>query len=413
MRDYIPLLLVSIFAPNALASRLRWQTTEELRALATQDVLEDIKTSSQSLRYAVFGDSWASGVNYGPPSDDLEYDYPDGEEICRCRRVNEAYAVQLVKDPDRSWLGGHNLTLDFVACHGAEFDQIPKQVEQLDPNLAPDFATLMIGGNPGGFPNIMEDCVFQYDRHRNYGPQYPDSDGECARTLALAHETVKSRRYYNEFSNSIRTILREPRTEQNPNFRLYVLSYSALFNDKDHACDNFTFGVWPGKKPLLTTELRREVNAVLDDAREVYDRLINRVLRDPRVVYINTDEILAGHRFCEPTEGGTFQSQNDNSWLYPPSYPSCIPLLDHEMEGPNDNFLDDDKTNWPRFCRSCHGPSGIGELRRPFHPRPAGHEAMKNFLKQYWKDNPIPMKGDSASKPGLINDHAPNPSLEL
>ena len=31
----------------------------------------------------------SAGVNWGPPSEEVEFDFPDGEEVCRCRRVNE------------------------------------------------------------------------------------------------------------------------------------------------------------------------------------------------------------------------------------------------------------------------------------------------------------------------------------
>jgi hypothetical protein len=102
------------------------------------------------LRYAVFGDSWASGLNYGPPSEDMEYDFPDSDEVCRCRRVNEAWPVQLFRDEDLSWTGWRPLELDFQACHGAGFGDIADQVRRLDQEKAPDFGFLMIGGNPGG-----------------------------------------------------------------------------------------------------------------------------------------------------------------------------------------------------------------------------------------------------------------------
>jgi hypothetical protein len=106
------------------------------------------------LRFAVFGDSWASGLNYGPPSEDLEYDFPDSDEICRCRRVNEAWPVQLLRDEDLSWAGGRPLELDFLACHGAMFEDISDQVGRLNQEKAPDFGLLMIGGNPGGINKL-------------------------------------------------------------------------------------------------------------------------------------------------------------------------------------------------------------------------------------------------------------------
>jgi hypothetical protein len=111
----------------------------------------DTAENPEPLRFAVFGDSWASGVNYGSPSEEVEYNFPDSDEVCRCRRVNEAWGVQLLHDEDISWTGGNRpLELDFQACHGAVFNDIPDQVRRLDQEKAPEFGFMMIGGNPGG-----------------------------------------------------------------------------------------------------------------------------------------------------------------------------------------------------------------------------------------------------------------------
>jgi hypothetical protein len=99
---------------------------------SSQDVLDfrknetDDKYRSKYIRYAAFGDSWSSGVNYGPASQDLEYDWPNGTETCRCRRVNEAWPVQLRDEVNNrtnittppAWTYNRTLELDFLACHG-------------------------------------------------------------------------------------------------------------------------------------------------------------------------------------------------------------------------------------------------------------------------------------------------------
>ena len=335
--------------------------------------------SSNPLRYAALGDSWVSGVNWGPPSEETEYDFPDSEEVCRCRRMREAYPVQLLDDNDRSWTNGRDLDLDFVACHGASFEAIADQMGRLRQGFTPDLATLMIGGNPAGFPNIIEDCIYQFRREKDYGPEFPDENGECAKTLQRAHENLNSVWFSRGLYNSIITIVNDPRVRWNPHFKLYVLGYAKLFNHDDPKCNDWSFGIWPGKQPNLTIELRHAINMVLDHGREVYDRIINHILFDPRVRFIDMNHILDNHRFCEPTESGTLEGQNENSWLYSFTWPSCIPL------SRGARFLDRRKQTGPdllAFCRNCGGLFELGELQRVFHPKREAHEAYKNFLKE-------------------------------
>lgn len=344
---------------------------------STQKPLED----RVPLIYAAFGDSWASGVNWGPPSEDTEYNFPDSDEVCRCRRMREAYPVQLLEDEDRSWSNGRPVELDFQACHGAWFDGIKDQVHRLRQDVTPDFATLMIGGNPAGFPEIIENCILQFNKDRNYGPEYPDEEGECAKTLRRSHDILDSYDFRIGLFQSINAIVTEPRIWRNPHFRLFVLGYAGLFNHDDTACDEFSFGIIPGKKPRLTTKLRRAINNVLDHGRQTYDFLINHVFFDPRVRFIDMNSVFAGHRFCEPTEQKTVEAQNDNSYLYAFSWPSCIPLTE-DQRADDAYYTNHTSLSWPGFCRNCGGLGELGEFQRVFHPRTEGHNNYKDALKE-------------------------------
>jgi hypothetical protein len=344
----------------------------------------EIFESSNTLRYAAFGDSWASGVNWGPPSEDLEYDFPDSDEVCRCRRVREAYPIQLLDDSDRSWTGGRTLELEFVACHGAHFESTRDQLTRLRHDFKPDFATLMIGGNPAGFPNIIEDCIYQFRRDKDYGPEFPDENGECAKTLQRAHETLNSLWFRRGLYDSITAITKDSRIRWNPRFRLYLLGYAKLFNHEDPKCNDWSFGIWPGKKPRLTVELRHAINEVLDHGRTVYDFIINHILFDPRVRFIDMNHIFTNHRFCEPTDSGTLDGQNENSWLYSFAWPSCIPLSEGNHLPNTTNETDPDQL---AFCRNCGGLFELGELQRMFHPKSIGHEAYKNTLKDILRND--------------------------
>ena len=335
--------------------------------------------ASKYLRYAAFGDSWASGVNHGPPSEALEYDFPDSDKVCRCRRVNEAYPVLLASDNDTSWTQGKKIDLDFRACHGAFFNDVPDQVSRLNKTHPPDFATLMIGGNDGGFPDIIFNCLLQPDKGRDYGPQYPNPEGECFKALQRANHTVHSSGFRDGILRSINAILTEPRVAANSDFKLYVLGYAGLFNHDDPACDNWSFSIWPGKEQKLSTQLRREINGIIDTGRALYDHLINSETKSNRVRYLDINDSFNGHRFCERTDEGTQDAQNRRSWLYGLDWPECVPIATKQrrMSEMEAAF----RLTWPAFCRKCGDWGQLGEVQRPFHPKAAGHMAIKEMLK--------------------------------
>jgi hypothetical protein len=219
--------------------------------------------------------------------------------------------------------------------------------------------------------------VYQENQDKDYGPEYPDPNGECFKALAHTHEIIRSLWFIKGIWDSIYAILNEPRIRRNRRFKLFIVSYSGLFNHDDETCNDWSFGIWGGKQPKLTTRLRREINLVIDEGQVVYDRLINHIMFNPKVRFIDTNSALGGHRFCEPTSEGTIQAQNANSWLWDLEWPGCWPFESNmEYKRANGN------NKWPGFCRNCGGIGELGELQRPFHPKRQGHEAIKNFLKE-------------------------------
>ena len=256
----------------------------------------------------------------------------------------------------------------------------------------------MIGGNPGGFPQIVEDCVFQYERNKDYGPEFPDPAGACFQTLQEAQRKVHSLDFMTQLLSATYSILNEPRIVRKPHFKLYVVSYSNLFNHEDRACDEITFGLWGGKQPKLTTGLRKAIDNVIEEGRKVYDLYLNHLVFDSRIKFLDANNVLEGHRFCEPTQNGTIEQMYEKSWLYHLDWPQCIPLMEAQMAS------DELHTEFPGFCRNCGGFSGTGDFQRPFHPtaevrllayvctvityfksciltsRNKGHKAYKDFL---------------------------------
>ena len=272
--------------------------------------------------------------------------------------MNEAWPVQLLHD-DGSWAQRYILELDHQACHGAGFGDIADQVRRLDQTRTPDLAFLMVGGNDGRVGAIIENCIGQFDMGKNYGPEYPDPDGECFKTLRDAKARMHSDDFVRGLIDSVRTILNQPRIQHNPHFKLFVLSYSGLFNHDDPACDAMTFGLWGGKQPKLTRELRRAINSVIDEGRREYDLRLNHWLGDLRVQYLDANAVLGGHRFCEPTPHGNMQEMYENAWLYHLDWPECIPLENAYEQTWNESDL-----HTTGFCRKCGGWDQLGEIQR-------------------------------------------------
>jgi hypothetical protein len=174
--------------------------------------------------------------------------------------------------------------------------------------------------------------------------------------------------------SSVYAILNEPRMFKKPHFQLFVVSYADLFNHDDSACSNMTFGIWGGKQPKLTRELRIAIDSVIDEGRKLYDRYLNHLIIDPRVKFLNADAALEGHRFCEPTPENTLEAMNAKAWLYNLEWPRCVPYAMGADEDGNAT------ATVPGFCRNCGGFSGLGDFQRPFHPKFEAHKAYKDFL---------------------------------
>lgn len=114
-------------------------------------------------RYVAMGDSYSSGLGAG------DYGSTDGQ----CYRSANAYAHQLVDD------GTVPFGLDFVACAGAETDDLRTgmkgegpQLDRLGPSTA--LTTVGIGGNDLGFAPLLKQCLVD---------QYTVNSGSCAEFL--------------------------------------------------------------------------------------------------------------------------------------------------------------------------------------------------------------------------------------
>lgn len=237
----------------------------------------------------------------------------------------------------------------------------------------------MIGGNDAGFQAIVENCIYQFNPTRDYGPEFPHPDSVCTQTLAHSREVIRSDEFKIALVDAINAVMNIEGVWSNPHFRLYVLSYAGLFNHDDTACDAWSFGVWPGKTPLLTRQLRRAINQVIDLGREAYEHVINHVMFNPKVRYLDINALFDGKRFCEETTEGTIEEMRNRAWLWSLEWPGCLPFVrEGDWSREEDAMV---SRQLPELCRNCGAIWELGELQRPFHPKGEAHTAIKNFLK--------------------------------
>jgi hypothetical protein len=110
------------------------------------------------------------------------------------------------------------------------------------------------GENNAHFSDVVYNCIYQ---------PYPGFEYSelCATALHNALDYIGSTSADPEQSFSaghkqtIAKIMDNPRIKNNPNFRLYVLSYAYFFNSVAEAdkCNDWSFGYWT-HKPKLTEE---------------------------------------------------------------------------------------------------------------------------------------------------------------
>jgi probable HAF family extracellular repeat protein len=147
-----------------------------------------ILTPSSPIKYVALGDSFSSGEG--------AYAYEEGTDTSDnlCHRSSAAYSSFLANALPTSILAGRTVARDFIACSGAETEDVascitppdgklpqfdyecrfssPDNRPQLDQQAfdsSPDLVTVTIGGNDAHFSDIVKWCVKKNDC-RNYEP---------------------------------------------------------------------------------------------------------------------------------------------------------------------------------------------------------------------------------------------------
>ena len=192
---------------------------------------------------------------------------------------------------------------------GVLYNQIPL----LGPKA--EFATLTIGGNDVGFPNLLNACVYRF-----IGWQSGICEDEIRRTQGLIDGDALEEQIWYILGNVTARGL-----NQVPSFHLFMTGYTAFFNEDTTQCDGVTFKrcvvpaplCWFDTAAMLTRELRRNLNRLVTNLNARLAGIVeefNKVERDA-VTFVDYNKAFDGHRFCEV---GVTEPDNDptRSWFY-------------------------------------------------------------------------------------------------
>jgi hypothetical protein len=284
--------------------------------------------------FAMMGDSFATGIGAGK-----SWLGPDVND--RCRRGDMSVGSQLFLEPNWWWNSREYHRLDFIACSGTKSSHMFKDgpgFKELQPqdklfNLEPnDAAVLWVGGNDIKFRDILDGCVYNF-----YGPF---STG-CSEAFRFALQTIQG----NDFRQNLAKVYTEVLQGSHPkltHFTLYVLGYPRYWNQVTDDCDKSRFWFWRAwSGPELTKDNRKDMNDLTLELNKVIKDVVTRVggalVGDSRrIMYIDTDPVFEGHRFCEP--GSTEPNPNNpNNYFFQ--------LYDQDLSP--DGKLNDNLPFWP------------------------------------------------------------------
>jgi hypothetical protein len=262
----------------------------------------------------------------------------------------------------------------------------------------PMMITYHAGGNNCRFGTIINNCIYQPPTE-NYGKPYPDPTGLCggnfSQSLAYINKEGDGGLYQDEL-NTVNDLLLHPAVKGNEDFKLYILSYAHFFNVDTTWCNTESFAPlanWGGNKPLLTQQLRTDINNAVNTVNSILQRVANDV-KDPRVKYIDISPAFNGHRFCEANHNLHDQFYNNDVWLWnlniplsdPPADPSLTDLWISSAELPNRTVFVPTGT----IEEQGSGGGGLVWTQRPFHPKQGGNQAIKDIVIAEAKADEIP-----------------------
>lgn len=296
-----------------------------------------------------------------------------------------------------------------------------------------------IGGNNAKFGDIARACIYQPapGGWGNTWDKDPDGTGECKKNIAASRDYINRAEggLRDDFKGALDNIVnyKTKNGQEQPRFDLYVSSYVEFWNNETTACNDWTFARWfSAGYPKLVQGLRTEMNVLVDAYNAVQADVISKY--NPEVStgtvvvhYIPVSDQFANHRFCE--QDATFDDQwtSANTYIWNLQWNdgdtggTNVPNGAPAGMGPNDTFpvmsldtqtrtdLDDLLFNNGSDV-TAESQSGFGWTARPFHPKPLGYQAMKNFFIQRIKNDNVPGVNGVAPKSASASAPPPTPA---
>ena len=332
---------------------------------------------AQINEWSALGDSFASGVGAGDPIGNM----------LPCRQFDQGYPPQMNGD---SRLGSDtNRKFNFVACSGSRTKNIVKggPYSQADRLGNPQIATLTIGGNNVGFFDILNACIYQF---------YWGWSGDCNEALANSQALIDSPEFETNITDSINDVVGEASA---PNFKLYMTGYAAFFNEDTTQCNDVSFGYHWFYQPKLTQDLRKSMNTLVINLNHKLSSIISG-LNNPKVKYVDYNLAFNGHRLCEagvtepdPRNGNTWifelYSDDHDELLGAQNLTSVDPSTCQTSADSTDDWGDlglcaialANQANGTSVNTTSSGSTAVSPaLARIFHPKAAGHTAIKNAI---------------------------------
>ncbi|KAM3526513.1 hypothetical protein MY4038_006780 [Beauveria bassiana] len=288
----------------------------------------------------------------------------NGSEV-DCRLGSHAYPV-LIRNDMMSYQNDCDkaTTFQHLSCTGSTIQDVlaggdHSQVDLFNTTTSSDFALLSIGGNDLGFFDIMNSCIFRF---------YSIYSGTCEAALERSEAQVAGPEFDQHLRLLIMEILNRVLWEKRPWFTITVTGYARFFNADTPDCDDYTLGMW-WHGPKLKQDLRMKMNRMVINVNRRLEqaiRTINEAFTEPRVLFVDYDDVFEGHRFCEPGVVELDYLRNE-TWFF--------------LVGGDDN----DGSTMPREPL----PSNAALNDSSHCARTKAHMAIRDRVYQTWRDMDI------------------------
>ena len=355
------------------------------------------------------GDSYASGVGAGPQDANDNY--------LGCFRFPLAYPPTM-QSGDGS-LQPNPLRFNNVACSGNTFQQILDKEFLDEPEKdgrygtrpvwgnAPEFATITMGGNDVGILNLVLTCIYSL---KLWGD-------DCDTVIANGFATLDTPEFTSKAKEVIQKALDKGHgTRIGPEFKFFVTGYAQFFNQVREQCNTVSFKrPWsPAAPEYLTIERRTSMNKLALALNSKLHDVVSTF--DPaQVFWIDYDAAFDGHRFCDRDEP---DPSDDETWIFnwddrdDPGNEALLNLLPAfttlNSSKPAPAF-NSDSAYWDALLDATADDATdkgyLSDYFRVFHPKPAGHAAIRAAVIQSVTNAGIPEPGLPTYKPGWCGMH--------